>query len=664
MKRILRNVFVFTLLAAVLALGAYAAETVIYENDFSDPATLKDFKQYRAEWEIRDGGLYLTDKLDTSIPENKPETTFSHIIYQAEKSLDEYIVEVDYMNIQTAGGIIFNADAASVGTGTNAFYGYLAFIANDAAKGALGCASAQGSWKGNINVGSPANCNLGTNAHIKVTVKGGKMHVEITNIDSGKTIYDYVYAIGTSDYDDRWVEGTVGLRMRAEYAKNLAVSAGNAYFDNLKITTANEAVITGGSEPTTPTQPTAPAAKAIDTSSLETVYENKFETAADLADFTQYRGTWGIKDGKLYLTALSTGAHSFILYTGDSKLTSLTDYVLDVDMYNTQTQGGAIVRSNLSKVADTDNGICGYLGFISFDGKLGAVGYGNEEGSWGGNIKVSTGVLTPGSNIHLQIAVKGDLLQYTMTDLDSGKELWSWSGTHTAHTAGSFGFRMYGKARDGLNNLNATGFDNLKISTYAEGKPVEPETPKFTASRTYQNQFTDVAANQWFYSFVKTAFEYTLANGTSDTKFSPDGKFTVAQALTAAVNIHKAYNGTTVRAAAAGEAWYVPYVEYCVANGIIKDGQFANLNANIKRGDMAIVFANILPESEYKAIRTKVLPDMTAEMHSAAAVQKLANAGIVGGDAKGNFNPDNEITRAEACVIFTRIAVADMRDAK
>ena len=205
--------------------------------------------------------------------------------------------------------------------------------------------------------------------------------------------------------------------------------------------------------------------------------------------------------------------------------------------------------------------------------------------------------------------------------------------------------------------------NNGTLLPYESDEPATPDA-KFTASRTYQNQFTDVAANQWFYSFVKTAFEYTLANGTSDTKFSPDGKFTVAQALTAAVNIHKAYNGTTVRAAAAGEAWYVPYVEYCVANGIIKDGQFADLNANIKRGDMAIVFANILPESEYKAIRTKTLPDMTAGMASAAAVQKLANAGIVGGDAKGNFNPDNEITRAEACVIFTRIAVADMRDAK
>ena len=51
-------------------------------------------------------------------------------------------------------------------------------------------------------------------------------------------------------------------------------------------------------------------------------------------------------------------------------------------------------------------------------------------------------------------------------------------------------------------------------------------------------------------------------------------------------------------------------------------------------------------------------------MPCAVAVRKLANAGIVGGDNKGNYNAANEITRAEACVIFTRIAVASMRDGK
>ena len=188
--------------------------------------------------------------------------------------------------------------------------------------------------------------------------------------------------------------------------------------------------------------------------------------------------------------------------------------------------------------------------------------------------------------------------------------------------------------------------------------------PKFQASRTYGGQFTDVTEDKWFYSFVKTAYEYALANGTSTTAFSPDGKFTVAQALTAAVNIHTAYTGKTVRAAAAGEAWYMPYATYCIENGIIKDGQFADYNKNITRGDMAIVFANILPDSEYAAIREKVLPDVTDGMPCAAAVRKLANAGIVGGDNKGNYNAANEITRAEACVIFTRIAVASMRDGK
>ncbi len=184
----------------------------------------------------------------------------------------------------------------------------------------------------------------------------------------------------------------------------------------------------------------------------------------------------------------------------------------------------------------------------------------------------------------------------------------------------------------------------------------------FAATRNYNDQFADVAKTQWFYVYVKTAYEYALANGTSDTKFSPDSKFTVAQALTAAANIHTAYTGKTVDAAAAGQAWYVPYVNYCVTNGIITEGQFADYNKNITRGEMAIVFANILPDSEYEAVRTGSNPDVTGDMTCFAAVQKLYNAGIVGGDAgTGNYRPNDEIVRSEACVIFTRIAAKEHR---
>ena len=128
--------------------------------------------------------------------------------------------------------------------------------------------------------------------------------------------------------------------------------------------------------------------------------------------------------------------------------------------------------------------------------------------------------------------------------------------------------------------------------------------------------------DKWFYSFVKTAYEYALANGTSATTFSPDGKFTVAQALTAAANIHKAYFGGCIDTSVGG-LWYMPYVDYCVANGIIKADQFKDYNAPITRGDMAIVFANILPDSEYTAIRDGSNPDVTNNLACYAAVQKL-----------------------------------------
>ena len=190
----------------------------------------------------------------------------------------------------------------------------------------------------------------------------------------------------------------------------------------------------------------------------------------------------------------------------------------------------------------------------------------------------------------------------------------------------------------------------------------ETAKSKFTSIREYDGRFTDVTDAHWFASYVKNAYELGLANGTSNTKFSPDNTFTVAQALTAAANIHTVYNGKSVRTAESGEAWYIPYVEYCVQNGIITEGQFTNFDENITRGDMAIVFASILPDSEYAAVREGANPDVTSDMTCYNAVAKLYKAGIVGGDAgTGNYRPGDSIKRSEACVIFTRIAMKNAR---
>ena len=186
---------------------------------------------------------------------------------------------------------------------------------------------------------------------------------------------------------------------------------------------------------------------------------------------------------------------------------------------------------------------------------------------------------------------------------------------------------------------------------------------RFPFVRDY-NGFTDVQSGDWYASYVRDAYRIGLANGTSATKFSPDGSFTVAQALTAAANIHTIYNGKTVDTAGA-KNWYDPYVNYCIANGIITAEQFKDYNAPITRGDMAIVFANILPAEEYAAVLDGSNPDVTSDLTCYAAVQKLYNAGIVGGDAgTGNYRPNDGIRRSEACVIFLRLARASARAGK
>ncbi len=287
---------------------------------------------------------------------------------------------------------------------------------------------------------------------------------------------------------------------------------------------------------------------------------------------------------------------------------------------------------------------------VEGDAKIGTLYIAPVNGVSAGNTDTT---LNLGGNAHIERLVCSD------KPISMQRFVLNWTGG----TLGAFDRKPEDKSAEGF-ALHYSAAVGKTISFGVVGSSFDTLNKQggFAPTRTYGGQFADVASH-WSLEYVKTAYEYGLANGTSASAFSPEGTFTVAQALTAAANIHTAYNGTKVRAAAAGEAWYTPYVEYCVTSGIIGDGQFADYNKNITRGEMAIVFANILPESEYKAIRTYTLSDMNDTLPSAAAVKKLAEAGIVGG-AGGKYNPQNDIKRGEACVIFTRIAVAAMRDAK
>ena len=185
---------------------------------------------------------------------------------------------------------------------------------------------------------------------------------------------------------------------------------------------------------------------------------------------------------------------------------------------------------------------------------------------------------------------------------------------------------------------------------------------KFKTSIAYDGRFTDVTKSNWFYGDVEKSFRLGLMNGKSAYEFAPEGTVTLAEAITVAARMNATYYSRAVYGAT-GAQWYVPYVEYAVANSIITAGQFADYKALATREQVANLFVKALPASWYpqKNMFSKI-PDVAAGSASEATLLKLYNAGIFTGvDDAYNFKPSENIKRSELSAIINRVALPDSR---
>ncbi len=211
-----------------------------------------------------------------------------------------------------------------------------------------------------------------------------------------------------------------------------------------------------------------------------------------------------------------------------------------------------------------------------------------------------------------------------------------------------------------------------KVEEKEEDKPTTGEEPKkqvgvFLKPNTYADNFADVLSTEWYAKEVASAYELGIIGGKSATVFDPAGGMTVAEAITMAARTRNAYGSADYDFSVKdGEEWFAPYVNYAVANGIIGADTFTDYNKPITRGEMALVFANVLPSSEYTYINSvTAIPDVPVSSPYYNSVYKLYNAGIaMGGDAAGTFRPDTGIIRAEAAAIINRVALKENRVSK
>ena len=203
-----------------------------------------------------------------------------------------------------------------------------------------------------------------------------------------------------------------------------------------------------------------------------------------------------------------------------------------------------------------------------------------------------------------------------------------------------------------------------------------PSMSNFKKTSTYMpGKFSDVNENAWYgynhQKVIANAFEYGLMEGSNDTIFNPTGNITIAEAITIAARVHSIYS-TGQAVTTISSPWYQGFVNYAIDNNIITSSAFSNYTRTATRAEMAYIFANSLPGQELlKQNTVNSLPDVRSGSNPVTGqpltpyysyIIRLYESGVLAGsDSVGTFNPGNNITRAEAAAIISRLILPATR---
>ena len=97
------------------------------------------------------------------------------------------------------------------------------------------------------------------------------------------------------------------------------------------------------------------------------------------------------------------------------------------------------------------------------------------------------------------------------------------------------------------------------------------------------------------------------------------------------------------------------YVDYALDNNIIAKGDYTteDYTRNATRAELCWLLAAALPEEYFAPVNNvTAIPDMDKNDYYADIILMLYKAGVVLGDANGNFNAQSDIKRSETAAII------------
>ena len=175
--------------------------------------------------------------------------------------------------------------------------------------------------------------------------------------------------------------------------------------------------------------------------------------------------------------------------------------------------------------------------------------------------------------------------------------------------------------------------------------------------------FIDVLKSDWFYPYVKSAYENKFMLGTSQDRFSPRMPITRGMFVTLLYRIDgEKAEGEKVFLDVAEDAYYKNAVAWASANGIVKGVTETKFDPDksITREQIAALLYRYAQYKGYDVSvgeNTNILSYTDAQSvseYAIPAVQYAVGAELMQGKSETTLNPKDDATRAEAATIIDR----------
>ena len=181
------------------------------------------------------------------------------------------------------------------------------------------------------------------------------------------------------------------------------------------------------------------------------------------------------------------------------------------------------------------------------------------------------------------------------------------------------------------------------------------------ADLAWDNPFTDVSEDDWFFDFVEYVYTNGYMNGISGNEFAPDMEMTRGMIVTVLYNIAGRPNVDDLNNPfddVDDDEWYADPIKWAYENGLILgygDGNFGPEKI-ITRQDLLTILMNY---ANFVGLKLPALRDYEGFSddgdiadYAKAAVEAFFSAEIVNGFPGGEFRPQSPATRAELAVMI------------